>query len=75
MDGEAVACDGDGVPVFERPGDRRPDGRVLERVRGSAYSWHNKRSPHRLMIFFTRIRETDQIFAHVENKSAKRGPL
>ena len=23
-----------------------------------------------LMIFFTRIRETDQIFAHIENKSA-----
>jgi hypothetical protein len=27
-------------------------------------------TPHPLMIFFTRIRETDQIFAHVENKSA-----
>jgi hypothetical protein len=27
-------------------------------------------TPHPLMIFCTRIRETDQIFAHVENKSA-----
>src|SRR5262245_6326839 len=44
-------------------------GVCWSRVHGSAYSWHNKRSPHRLMIFFTRIRETDQIFAHFENKS------
>src|SRR5262245_1574421 len=28
------------------------------------------RPPHPLMIFCTRIREADQIFAHVENKSA-----
>src|SRR5262249_15987711 len=28
------------------------------------------RPPHPLMIFCTRIWETDQIFAHVENKSA-----
>ena len=27
-------------------------------------------SPHPLMIFSTRIRETDQVFAHIENKSA-----
>jgi hypothetical protein len=27
-------------------------------------------TPHPLMIFSTRIRETDQIFAHTENKSA-----
>jgi histidinol dehydrogenase len=27
-------------------------------------------TPHPLMIFSTRIRETDQIFAHIENKSA-----
>jgi hypothetical protein len=28
-------------------------------------------TPHPLMIFCTRIREADQIFAHVENKSAE----
>src|SRR5262245_49634216 len=44
------------------------------RVRRSAYRWHNKRTlanpPNPLMIFCTRIWETDQIFAHIENKSA-----
>jgi bifunctional non-homologous end joining protein LigD len=29
MDGEAVACDGDGLPVFERLRYRRQDARVF----------------------------------------------
>jgi ATP-dependent DNA ligase len=29
LDGEAVACDGDGMPVFERLRYRRQDGRVF----------------------------------------------
>jgi len=29
IDGEAVACDGDGLPVFDRLRYRRQDGRVL----------------------------------------------
>jgi len=29
LDGEAVACDGDGMPVFDRLRYRRQDGRVF----------------------------------------------
>jgi ATP-dependent DNA ligase len=29
MDGEAVACDGDGMPAFDRLRYRRQDGRVF----------------------------------------------
>jgi bifunctional non-homologous end joining protein LigD len=29
IDGEAVACDGDGLPVFDRLRYRRQDGRVF----------------------------------------------